>query len=173
LEIYTIGHSNRSFEQFLSLLGAWKIQNLVDVRTAPSSRYLPHFNRLDLERELPKAGVQYFWMKELGGFRREKHPVSPNAGLRSPGFRAYADYMLTQEFLQAIEKLFDIARQGRTAIMCAEALYFRCHRKLISDFLVANGISVFHISTEDSLIPHKLAPYARVQEGTVTYPPPT
>lgn len=171
MEIYTVGHSSRSLEEFLSLLRAWEIRSLVDVRTAPSSRFRPHFNRENLQGELARIGVEYFWLKELGGFRRGGLSGSPNTGLRSPGFRAYADYMLTEEFSGAIRKLLEIAGEGRTAIMCAEALYFRCHRRLISDFLVANGVAVFHISTEYKILTHELPPYARVENGVVTYPP--
>lgn len=171
MEIYTVGHSSRSLDEFLSLLHAWKIKSLVDVRTAPSSRFRPHFNREHLERELIRIGIEYFWLKELGGFRRGGLSGSPNTGLRSPGFRAYADYMLTEEFSGAIRKLLDVAREGRTVIMCAEALYFRCHRRLISDFLVANGVAVFHISTEHKVLTHELPSYARVENGVVTYPP--
>jgi len=130
--IYTIGHSTRTFDELVAALQAHGVETLVDIRAFPMSRRMPHFNRESLELELPKRGVAYVWRKELGGMRRKIRDDSPNTALRNESFRNYADYMLTAEFATAIEKLLRIAEEGsgNTAIMCAERVYFQCHRML-------------------------------------------
>lgn len=133
------------------------------------SRRLPHFNRESLERALPEAGIEYVWMKELGGRRRKSPVASPNVALRNESFRNYADYMLTPEFETAVGELLNIAERSRTAYMCAERVYFRCHRMLVSDWLVAHGHEVLHIDDEKPAKPHKLMAEARVMEGQVIY----
>lgn len=132
-DIYTIGHSTRTLEALIEALKAHGVRTLVDIRTVPRSRHVPQFNREELGEALPAAGLTYLHMKELGGWRKGSRPDSPNTGWRSPGFRAYADYMLTAEFEAALSELLALARQGRTAIMCAEAVPVRCHRSLVSD----------------------------------------
>ena len=126
--LFTIGHSTRTLNELIEALQAHGIQTLVDIRSFPMSRRLPHFNRESLEKSLPEAGIRYVWMKELGGRRRKIRDDSPNVALRSPGFRNYADYMLTEDFQHAINELVRLAEHSRTAYMCAERLYFRCHR---------------------------------------------
>lgn len=153
----------------MSALQAHSIQTLVDIRAFPLSRRLPHFNRESLERALPEAGVRYVWMKELGGRRKKSLTESPNVALRNESFRNYADYMLTPEFEHAMRELLDLAQHSRTAYMCAERVYFRCHRMLISDWLVAHGHEVFHIDDEKPARPHKLMAEARVIDGTLIY----
>lgn len=133
------------------------------------SRRLPHFNRESLEKTLSQAGIQYVWIKELGGRRKKLFTDSPNVALRNDSFRNYADYMLTPEFEHAISGLINLAAQSRTAYMCAERVYFRCHRMLVSDWLVAHGHEVLHIDDAKPAKPHKLMTEARLVDGKVIY----
>jgi uncharacterized protein (DUF488 family) len=167
--LFTIGHSTRTLEDFLDGLKAQGIQTLADIRSFPMSRRLPHFNREALEKGLPGAGIRYAWMKELGGRRKKIRDDSPNVALRSQSFRNYADYMLTPEFEQAISGLIRLAENSRTAYMCAERLYFRCHRMLVSDWLVAHGHEVWHIDGTGPLKRHELMDEARLVDGQVIY----
>ena len=168
--IYTIGHSTRSFDQLVAVLQGHGVTTLVDIRSFPMSRRLPHFNRESLEQELPRHGIAYVWMKELGGRRKKIRDDSPNTGLRSESFRNYADYMMTPEFAEGIARLVEIADREKTAIMCAERVYFQCHRMLVSDYLVAHGHTVLHIDDEKRpLRPHKLMAEARLIEGKLVY----
>jgi len=167
--LFTIGHSTRSLQELISALQAHSIQTLVDIRAFPMSRRLPHFNRESLERALLEAGITYVWMKQLGGRRKKSLTESPNYALRNESFRNYADYMLTPEFEQAIGELLEQAARSRTAYMCAERVYFRCHRMLVSDWLVAHGHEVFHIDAEKSAKPHKLMAEARIIDGRLIY----
>jgi uncharacterized protein (DUF488 family) len=166
---YTIGHSTRALNELISALQAHKIETLVDIRAFPMSRRLPHFNRESLETELPKRGIRYVWMKALGGYRKATRKESPHIALRSASFRNYADYTLTPEFDQAIGELLQIAGQSRPAYMCAERVYFRCHRMIVSDWLVAHGHEVLHIDDEGSTRPHKLTAEARMIAGQMIY----
>ena len=156
--LYTIGHSTRTLEELTEALQAHSIRTLVDIRSFPTSRRLPHFNRESLEKSLPEAGVKYVWMKELG-----------DVALRSPSFRNYADYMLTGEFQHAIADLIAMAEHSRTAYMCAERVYFRCHRMLVSDWLAAHGHEVLHIDDTRPAKPHKLTAEARLIDEQVIY----
>src|SRR5690348_4768933 len=131
--LFTIGHSTRSMEELISALQAHGSKTLVDIRAFPMSRRLPHFNRESLEKALPEAEIQYVWMKELGGRRKKILTDSPNIALRNDSFRNYADYMLTPEFKQAMDRLITLAEKSPTAYMCAERVYFHCHRMLVSD----------------------------------------
>jgi uncharacterized protein (DUF488 family) len=167
--LFTIGHSTRSLEELVEVLQAHGIQTLVDIRSFPMSRRLPHFNRESLEKSLPAAGIRYVWMKALGGRRKKIRDDSPNIALRSPSFRNYADYMLTEEFEQAIEELLRLAEHSRTAYMCAERVYFRCHRLLVSDWLVAHGHEVRHIDGTGPTKPHHLMDEARMVDGRMIY----
>ena len=167
--LYTIGHSTRTFEEFLETLQAHSIQTLVDIRSIPMSRRLPHFNRESLGQTLPQNGIRYVWMKELGGRRKKILEDSPNVALRSPSFRNYADHMLGEEFHHAIAELIKTAEQSRTAYMCAERVYFRCHRMLVSDWLVAHGHEVLHIDGAGPVRPHKLMPEARLIDDQLIY----
>lgn len=168
--IYTIGHSTRALDELIAALQAHRIATLVDIRAFPMSRRLPHFNRESLERELPKHGIAYVWMKELGGRRKKMRDDSPNTGLHNDSFRNYADYMLTPEFAQAIARLLMLAEQSNTAIMCAERLYFQCHRMLVSDYLTAHGHVVLHIDDDKRPPrPHKLMAEAHLVNGQLLY----
>lgn len=168
--ILTLGHSNRSFEDFLAILKAHRIEVLVDIRSFPASRKWPWFNRESLERALPAAGIEYRWMKELGGRRKKLRDDSPNTGLREPSFRNYADYMLTEEFRRGAEEVVALAEKKRTAIMCAEALYYRCHRMLVSDWLAAHGHTVLHLAGATAKPkPHKSVAAFTVEDGHLIY----
>ena len=167
--LYTIGHSTRTLEELIAALQAHSIETLVDIRAFPMSRRLPHFNREALEKTLPEAGIRYRWIKELGGMRKKSLEESPNVALRNNSFRNYADYMLTPEFESAIAELLDTAEHSRTAYMCAERVYFKCHRMLVSDWLVAHGHEVLHIDNAKPAKPHKLMPEARIDDGRLIY----
>ncbi|HZP16861.1 MAG TPA: DUF488 domain-containing protein [Terriglobales bacterium] len=167
--LFTIGHSTRTLAELVAVLQAHSIEVLADIRSFPMSRRLPHFNRESLERALPRAGIRYIWIKELGGRRKKILEDSPNAALRSASFRNYADYMLTLEFEQAVAGLIKVAEQSPTAYMCAERLYFRCHRMLVSDWLVAHGHVVLHIDDEGPAKLHQIMAEARLQEGKLVY----
>ena len=170
--LFTIGHSNRSFEDFRHLLDEFQIQGIADVRRFPSSRKFPHFNRDTLRELLETGGIQYAWIEALGGFRRTgTDEKSPNVGLRSPAFRNYADHMMTEKFQEAVEGLLVLAAKQPTAIMCAERFFWKCHRRLLSDFLVAQGVAVEHIIEPGNLRLHTLTPGAIItEEGAVLYP---
>ncbi len=163
-------------EEFLGFLRRYDIRCVADVRRFPSSRKFPHFNRGELAKSLRERGIEYIWMEQLGGRRHGQVAAdSPNAGLRSPAFRNYGDYMLTEEFRGAIGLLMEQAELCPTAILCAERLYFRCHRMLISDYLRMMGVSVLHIGVavspgEDRAITHEYTSGAKLQDGRLAYP---
>ena len=167
--LYTIGHSTRSLDELVSALKAHGVETLVDIRAFPASRRLPHFNRESLEIELPKHGIRYVWMKALGGYRKVTRKDSPHTALRNASFRNYADYTLTPEFVQAIDELLQIAAHSRTAYMCAERVFFHCHRMIVSDWLTARGHEVLHIEAEGPVRPHKLTAEARLVDDQVIY----
>ena len=167
--LYTIGHSTRTFDELLDALKAHKIQTLVDIRAFPMSRRLPHFNRESLEETLPAGGIRYAWMKGLGGYRKKILEESPNIGLRNSSFRNYADYMLTADFEKAAADLVALGETSRTTYMCAERVYFRCHRMLISDWLVAHRHEVLHIEGAGPAKPHRLTKEAHILDGKVVY----
>lgn len=169
-EIYTIGHSNHAIDQFVTLLEQHEIKALVDVRRFPSSRRLPHFNRPSLAEALGEHGIEYRWLESLGGHRKEGLADSPNFGIKDESFRNYADHMLGDEFREGADRLLAITITKRTAIMCAEKSYYDCHRKLTSDFLVANSITVQHILPDGKLESHKLSEGAKIGDGSVTFP---
>jgi len=167
--VLTIGHSTRPIEEFLHLLDAHGVKRLVDVRTVPRSRHNPQFNKESLPDTLRPRGIAYTHMPALGGLRRPRND-STNLGWRNPGFRGFADYMQTAEFAGALNALIAMAEKERVAIMCAEAVPWRCHRSLIADALVARGVRVEEISSLTRTEPHKLTPFARVFGSEVTYP---
>lgn len=167
--IYTIGHSTRTFDELVDALRAHDIQTLVDIRALPMSRRLPHFNRENLELELPKVGIEYIWEQRLGGRRKKILPNSPNTALRNDSFRNYADYMLTREFRTAIEDLIARAEHERAAIMCAERVYFQCHRMLVSDWLAAHGHEVLHIDATGPEKRHKPLAEGRLKGDQLIY----
>lgn len=166
--IFTIGHGVRSIEEFLSLLSGASVRRLIDVRTAPGSRKHPHFGKDSLSRELDRNGIEYVWRKDLGGWRKPRQD-SPHVALRSPGFRGYADHMETQEFKDAVTWLIDTSSETPTAVMCAESLWWRCHRRMLADALTARGSSVRHIMSDGRVQPHRLHPAARVVEDRIVY----
>jgi uncharacterized protein (DUF488 family) len=158
-------------EELIALLERNGVKLLVDVRSAPGSRRMPHFAKAAMEVSLPAAGIAYLHMPELGGLRKPRRD-SINAGWRNDGFRGYADYMQTPEFWAALAQLETMAAERRTAIMCAEAVPWRCHRSLVSDALVASGVEVLHITGSGEPAAHRLTPFAVIEDGRVTYPPP-
>ena len=169
--IFTLGHSTRDLADFSRVLQAHGIRMLEDIRAFPMSRRHPHFNRENLELWLPEIGCDYIWEQDLGGRRGRQMPPeqSPNIALRNPSFRNYADYMLSGKFHQAAERLAALAEKNNTAIMCAEQLYFRCHRMLVSDYLLGQGHTVLHILDEKPPRPHALTKEARVIDGRLVY----
>jgi uncharacterized protein (DUF488 family) len=167
--LYTVGHSTRSLEELVETLQAHSIETLVDIRAFPMSRRLPQFNREALEKSLPAAGIRYVWIKGLGGYRKKSREDSPHIGLRNASFRNYADYMLTPEFENAMAQLIALAEGSRTAYICAERVYFRCHRMLVSDWLVAHGHEVLHIDGTGAAKPHRLTTEAHMIDGELIY----
>lgn len=168
--VYTVGHSNRSWEDFVAILKAHGIRTLVDIRRFPYSPKWPHFNGATMREALAAEGIEYAWLEALGGRRNKQREDSPNFGLRSPAFRNYADYMLSPAFRAAIEEVLNRAQAAPTAIMCSEAVYFRCHRMLVSDWLLVHGHEVLHLQSKGAARAHKLTDAARVAEGELSYP---
>ena len=169
-EAFSFGFSNRSWDATVEILQAHKIERLVDIRTLPGSRYTPHFNQENLVRELPKSGIEYVHLKSLGGLRKRQTDSEINAGWRNDSFRAYADYMQTAEFDTSVNELFRLIRQKRTAFACTEAVFWKCHRQLVSDALLIRGVRVSHIFDATKTEPHKLTKFAAVDGVSVSYP---
>jgi len=168
LTLWTIGHSTRTAAEFLELLRAHRIAAIADVRRFPGSRRHPHFAREHLQPFLESNGIQYAWMPELGG-RRTPAKDSRNTGWRVAAFRGYADYMEAREFASAMQDLLQLARAKPTAVMCAEALWWQCHRRLISDWVVAHGDAVMHIESATKASPHRLIAPAKLIDGQLSY----
>lgn len=166
--IWTIGHSTHSLDELLTMLHSFNIQLVVDIRSYPGSRRYPQFNKEALELSLPKNNIQYVHLKELGG-RRKANPHSDNTGWRHAAFRGFADYMETNEFKKGIDELQRLASCNRTAFMCSEAVWWRCHRSLVSDFLKSIGWTVLHIMYKDKKEEHPYTSPARVINGKLTY----
>jgi len=168
--VYTIGHSTREFPEFLGLLESQQIRHVVDVRRYPASRRYPQYARAALESALAAAGIAYTHEQDLGG-RRQPRPDSPNTAWRSLSFRGYADYMDSDSYQAALARLIALSADSRIAVMCAEAVPWRCHRQLIADALVARGHDVGHILSLDRVDAHRLTPFARIEsDGRVRYP---
>jgi len=167
--VFTVGHSTRSIEEFIRLLKAHEVQELIDVRTIPRSRHNPQFNSDALYKSLKKAHVSYVPMPALGGLRHTTQ-ASINKGWRNSSFRGYADYMLTPQFEQGLGELLQLTKKRRSVLMCAEAVPWRCHRSLIADALLVRGVPVEHIMSLTSRQPHKLTPFAQVEGYRITYP---
>lgn len=168
--IFTIGHSTHPIEAFISLLKANDVVHVLDVRTVPRSRHNPQFNLEILPSSLREAGINYTHLPGLGGLRRS-HPGSPNGGWRNASFRGYADYMQTPEFAGNVEQVAKLAAHERCALMCAEAVPWRCHRSLIADALIVRGIRVEDIMGAKGRKPHVLTPWAHAEGLTIIYPP--
>jgi len=169
MNVYTIGHSTRTADELSALLREHEIKLLADIRRYPGSKRYPHFASDAMAQWLPEQGIAYVHMPELGG-RRKPSPDSPNTAWRNDQFRAYADYMATNEFRDAMDKLLSLAEKQRVAIMCAEAVPWRCHRSLIADALVARGVAACEIVSAKRLQPHRMTPFAVVEGARVTYP---
>ncbi|MGO4474870.1 DUF488 family protein [Massilia sp. 2TAF26] len=167
--VSTIGHSNRSIEEFVELLKRNHIACVLDIRTVPKSRHNPQFGQDQLPGSLAAAGIEYRYLAGLGGLRRPR-PDSPNAGWRNTSFRGYADYMQTEEFARNLDSVIELAQDRRCALMCAEAVPWRCHRSLVADALLVRGIPVEEIIGPQTPRPHKLTPFAHVDGLHITYP---
>jgi uncharacterized protein (DUF488 family) len=168
--VWTIGHSTRTADEFVSLLRSEEIDRLADIRTIPQSRRYPHFGRDVLSARLAGDGIQYRHFKDLGGLRKPRAD-STNGAWKNQAFRGYADHMQTPEFAAAVAGLLAFGEGGRVAVMCAEAVWWQCHRMLLSDALVARAIDVRHILSLTSVQPHRLTPFAQIQQGGhVRYP---
>lgn len=168
--VCTIGHSTRPFDIFLALLQAHGIESIADVRRFPGSRRYPWFAGEALAGQLPAHGVTYTWLPQLGG-RRKVQPGSPNGGWRNPSFQGYADHLSTTEFADGLARLLALAARQRTAMMCAEAMWWQCHRALICDVLKVRGIEVLHIADARPATPHPYSSAARVEDGRLSYAP--
>lgn len=167
MKVYTIGHSTRELDELVALLRENGIERLADIRRYPGSRRYPHFSRDSLAAALPQAGIEYVHVPRLGG-RRKPREDSPNTAWRNEQFRAYADHMSSDEFREAVDAL--LASDRLTAVMCAEAVPWRCHRNLLSDELVRRGIEVVHILGAGQTKTHEMNPHARAEEGHLIYP---
>jgi uncharacterized protein (DUF488 family) len=168
--VLTVGHSTRALETFIQLLEAHGVKRVVDVRTVPRSRRNPQFNRETLPDSLSRANIRYTHLKELGGLR---HPLSdsPNTGWHNSSFRGFADYMQTPDFAAGLTRMMKFASLTQVAIMCAEAVPWRCHRSLIADALLVRGVRVEHIFSPKRRQEHTLTPFARVDGTQISYPP--
>lgn len=169
LKLYTIGHSNREIGEFVALLDAHDIKKVIDIRTIPKSRHNPQFNQDELRRSLSKVHIRYEQIKTLGGFRHAKKD-SINLGWDNLSFRGFADYMQTEDFEKGLNRLKKIAQKQKTAIMCAEAVAWRCHRSLIADALTKQKWQVLHIQSKKTATPHKLTSFLRMRNGKLVYP---
>jgi uncharacterized protein (DUF488 family) len=167
--LYTIGHSTHPIERFLELLGEHRIATLADVRSYPSSRRWPQFNQEPLAAALGRAGVEYRWLKRLGGRRHSKRADSPHVAWTVAAFRSYADYTESAEFAEGLDELMAIASAARNAIMCSEGLWWRCHRRIVSDQMTLGGWDVEHIMPDGKLTAHRLPDFASVVEGRIVY----
>lgn len=172
MTVWTIGHSTRTIEAFVEVLAAHDIEAVVDVRRFPGSRRLPQFGSAELERSLRAAGLSYLWVEALGG-RRRPAPDSPNDAWQNDAFRGYADHVASEEFAGGLGQLLTVASGVRSTVMCAELLWWRCHRRIIADVLVSLGHDVRHIRDESEAAPHELAPPARLVDGVLTYAKPS
>ena len=168
--IFTIGHSTHSTHEFMKILKAHQIELVVDVRQYPGSRHCPQFGKARLRQNLDRNGIGYLHLEVLGGRRRADKQSDVNAGWRNPHFRGYADYMQTQEFKDGLKKLMHLAQESRVAIMCAEALPWRCHRSMIGDALLNYHFRVWDIFSDKIIRPHKLTAFAEVHGKKITYP---
>lgn len=166
--VWTIGHSTRPIEEFLNLLAEYRIEAIADVRSLPGSRKYPQYDQDPLAAALATHGVRYRWLKKLGG-RRRARPDSPNTAWRNASFRGYADFMASAEFAEGLDELLELAAQSRTALMCAEAVWWRCHRSMIADALCANRVHVVHILDAKHSVIHPMTSPARIVHGQLTY----
>lgn len=169
MRIFTIGHSNRTLDEFVALLNTNAIEVLADVRSFTRSFANPQFNRETFETQLSRLGIQYVWIEKLGGLRKGLGKQSKNTCWKNKSFRNYADYMETDEFREGSSELLNLANEHTVAIMCAEVLYWRCHRSMISDLLKSRGVQVMHILSEKEIREHKYSQCAKIRNGILTY----
>ena len=169
MALFTIGHSTRTLDELVGLLREHDVTLLADVRTAPGSRRMPHFAKAALAADLPPRGIEYVHVPELGGLRRPR-PGSPNTGWRNESFRGYADHMEDADFAAAVDRLVEWGRDRHVAVMCAEAVPWRCHRSLLADALLVRGLDVTHVIGPGRTQPASLTPFAHVEDGRITYP---
>ncbi len=170
LDVYTMGFSNRSWDETLAILHAFEIARLVDIRTLPGSKHTPQFNLEHLQEALPQAGVEYIHMKSLGGLRKPLKGSIANAAWRNDGFRGYADYMQTEQFEASLNELIRLLSEKTTVYCCTEAVFWRCHRQLVSDALLVRGYHAGHIFSASKVEEHQLTRFVKAQGTTVTYP---
>jgi uncharacterized protein (DUF488 family) len=166
--VYTVGHSDRGLDEFIRLLQANAVETLADIRKLPGSNKHPHFNQNELSASLARVGIRYVYQKELGG-RRRQNKDSRNTAWRNLSFRAYADHMETDEFRRGINSLLEFAQAGSIAVMCSEAVWWRCHRALVADYLKATGVTVYHIMSEKTVKLHPYTSAAKVVENKLSY----
>jgi len=169
-DVFTMGFSNRTWDDTLAILQRFSIARLVDIRTLPGSKHTPQFNQQALQDRLPETGIECIHLKSLGGLRKPNRQSAVNVGWRNEGFRGYADYMQTPQFEESLQKLIRLLDEKRTVYVCTEAVFWRCHRQLVSDALRARGYRVGHIFTESKVEEHKITSFARVEGDRVTYP---
>lgn len=171
MTLYTIGHSSHTTKRFIDLLEAHKINILADIRSFPGSKAHPHFGRERLSKDLSQAGIEYVWIPRLGGRRHKVRADSPNGGLTHPAFRSYADYMMSDEFADGVEELFGAMARGRTAVCCSEGWHVKCHRRLLSDYLVAvQSVKVNHIASCVRAYEHEVQKNIRRVANLIVYP---
>src|SRR5215468_6262053 len=169
-EAYTMGFSNRTWDETVEILKSCRIERLADIRTLPGSKHTPQFNLEHLEQELPKAGVEYIHLKSLGGLRKPRKDSTLNSAWQNSGFRGYADYMQTPEFESALTELIRLVKEKTTVYCCTEAVFWRCHRQLVSDALLVRGYRIGHIFNAAKIEEHKRTEFAKVEGTRVTYP---
>jgi len=169
-DVFTMGFSNRTWDETIRILQIHEIRRLVDIRTLPGSRRTPQFNLENLQQSLPEHGIDYVHMKSLGGLRKPLKDSTLNAAWRNDGFRGYADYMQSSGFEESLQTLIKLMKEQRTVYVCTEAVFWRCHRQLVSDALLIRGYQVGHILGVNEAQPHKLTPHARVEGERLTYP---
>src|SRR5579871_4911576 len=167
--IFTIGHSTHPIEEFVALLSQHQIALLADVRSYPASRKWPHFNQEELQRSLENGGFEYRWLKSLGGRRHSKDAVSAHTAWQVPAFRSYADYADSEDFCAGLNELITLGERKRIAYMCSEGLWWRCHRRIISDHLIVRGWTVMHILPTGKLTQHALPDFARTENERIVY----
>ena len=175
MDIYTIGHSTHSIEEFISLLKTYEIELLVDVRSYPGSNYMPQFNKENMEKWVPENGIEYMHMPSLGGRRKKNHDIDESLvdGWRNTSFQNYAAYSLTKEYEEALGELISLEKEKRVCYMCSESVPWRCHRLIISNNLALKGLTVHHIMTEKKTILHEIGMYGATpvkEDGTLIYP---
>jgi uncharacterized protein (DUF488 family) len=170
VDVHTLGFSNRTWEDTVEILRAYRVERVIDIRTVPRSRHTPQFNKVHLAEALPTAQVEYVHLKKLGGFRTPKPGDPTNAGWKNDGFRGYADYMQTSEFESALEELIRLFSEKRSLYACTEAVFWRCHRGLVSDALLLRGYRVCHIFSAVKCETHRMNRFARVDGRRITYP---